>query len=391
MNRIKRHWGMVILAAVSLLSLVKLLRQAVPGHYRVFTGAGRALWQGQNPYGTDFGTSVGYYFYSPSCALTVFGPLAALPEKVGLVVYMGASWSVFVWGARKFASAYRLTPSRLQWFWGLIAAQMAGGILASKLEIAIAGLLLGAIAALVERPRFNRSSISVAIALAALLNWKFQPLPVVGLLLIAWLWRIRDWKFPVILGLALAGWYALPFAFFPAEFVRSIHGTWQTTFSHFVAESFLNFENIFAFIYGTTDKALSFEDSQLMSGAMGSVLALSLAVHLHRRATFEQGALLATAMGTMFMTAFSPLGQNNALILYAPLLLCALIAQGSAQDGKRLQWVIGSVCAIMILAYSDLVPQMVRETLRHLSIKPVACLALCTATVAQIRAHFRPS
>jgi hypothetical protein len=376
---------MAILVAVSLLSLIKLLRQEVPGHYRVFTGAGRALWQGQNPYGTDFGTSVGYYFYSPSCALTVFGPLAMLPEKLGLIVFMAASWMVFVWGARKFADVCRLSPSHLQWFWGLIAAQMAGGVLASKLEIAIAGILLGAIAELIQKPRFGRSAVAVAAALAAVLNWKFQPLPVVGLLLIAWIWRIRDWRFPAAIGVALAVWYALPFAFFPVEFVRSIHETWQTTFSHFVAESVLNFENIFAFLHAVTGKAISFEDTQLISGAMGFSLALGLAIHLYRGSPFEPAVLLAVTMGTMFMTVFSPLGQNNALILYAPLLLCALIAHGRAHDRRRLQWTIGVVCAVMILAYSDLVPRAVREALRHLSIKSVACFALGMPIARQIR------
>ena len=102
---LKRNWGFALLCAFSLLSLIRLMRQAVPGHYRVFTGAGRALWHGQNPYGTDFGTGVGYYFYSPTCALTVFGPLSVLPEKVGLVVYMTASFAIFVWASASFGGA----------------------------------------------------------------------------------------------------------------------------------------------------------------------------------------------------------------------------------------------------------------------------------------------
>lgn len=370
---------MLILVLVSLIMLVKLLRQAVPGHYRVFTGAGRALWAGQNPYGSDFGTSVGYYFYSPTCALTVFGPLSALPEKLGIFVFMAGSWALFVWGARKFAAAYQLSSSRLQWFWGLIAAQMAGGILASKLEIAIAGILMALIAGLVERPRFDRRAVIAAIALAALLNWKFQPLPIAGLLLLSWIWLVRDWKLPLTLGVALAGWYALPYLFFSPEFMSSIHETWQATFGPFVAEAYLNFENVFAFLNHAFGISMSFQATQIISGIVGLGLAAILAVCLRRKVSFETAALLATTLGTLFMTAFSPLGQNNALILYAPLLLAGLINLDRSKSPRTLKLVIGIVCAVMILAYSDLVPHGLRELLRGLTVKPLACIALAIA------------
>jgi hypothetical protein len=384
----RSHWGILILSLFSLLSLVRLLRQSVPGHYRVFTGAGRALWHGQNPYGTDFGTHVGYYFYSPTCALTVFGPLSTLPEKLGIVVFMVLSWLIFVWGAKNFWRSFvgERSPGMLQWFWAAITAQMVGGVLASKLEIAIAGILLGTIAWLKESaPELGRRGIAAAILLAAILNWKFQPVPVVGLLSLAWIIVWRDWKLPTAIAVALGGWYLLPYAFYSRDFLSGIHATWHSTFSKFVAESVLNFENIFAFLHNAFGIPLSFFATQITSGLVGVALACYVGLLARRSGSsrFGEPVLAATALGTMFMTVFSPLGQNNALILYAPLLLCAFIRLEAARGRRYWSWLIGVSVAAMTLLYSDLVPVPLRDEFRHLSLKPLACLFLGLAVALE--------
>lgn len=428
-SKLKNHWGFAILSLVSLLSLIKLLLQKVPGHYRVFTGAGRALWNGRDPYGSSFDTGVGYYFYSPTCALTVFGPLSHLPEKLGLVVYMAGSWALFAWGARKLANAFALSPARMQWFWALIAAQMAGGILASKLEVAIVGLMMGAVAMLADsggprglissrglpgaadrpeptslalpRPTSTFKPIALAaLILAAILNWKFQPLPVVGLIVLARLITLRDWRFPLLLLASLAFWSALPYLFFAPDFVATIHQHWNTTFTAFVRESVLNFENVFAMVRRVFNLVLTFEVTQLISVAAGVALAAVVAARalnvIHRREddlARRDTELLALALGTMFVTAFSPLGQNNALILYAPLLMTALIRLDqakSSRDQKIWRWVLGIACAVMILAYSDLVPKSLQGTLRALSVKSLACLGL-GAAIAAIKSEREPT
>jgi hypothetical protein len=383
-NELRHQWGLLLFSVFSLLSLARLELQKIPGHYRVFTGAGRAIWHGGDPYGDTFGTGVGYFFYSPACALTFFGPISALPEKLGIVVYMGLSWAVFVAGARRFWKAYGGDSRGLQWFWALITAQMVGGILASKLEIVIAGLLLGCIAEL-ARPAPRR--LVVALVLGAILNWKFQPLPVVGLLLLSWIWIRRDWRLPAALGAALAFWYAMPFAIFGPAYILAIQRTWQTTFSGFVTTSVLNFENVFAFLHGAFGVDLSFAWTQVASAGIGALMAALVALAIARSPEpdrWRRAALLSTALGTAFMTALSPLGQNNALILYAPLLACALLCRRDSARPRAWTALLAASCAGMILAYSDVMPAGAREALRHLSIKPVFCLALAAGVALEL-------
>ena len=256
----------------------------------------------------------------------------------------------------------------------------SSGILASKLEIAIAGILLGSIAWLKDsKPQLDRRAYAAAVLIAAILNWKFQPLPVVGLFLLAWILVRRDLKLPAVIATALGSWYVLPFAFFSPGFVAEIHETWRTTFSKFVEESVLNFENIFAFLHGAFGIPLSFGQTQWISAAAGLSLAAYLLLWISRAASRDRmggATLISVGLGTMFMTVFSPLGQNNALILYAPLLLSAFICLESTRHRGRWIALLTISCAIMILAYSDLVPHGLRESLRHLSIKPLACFAL---------------
>ncbi|MGK5082928.1 glycosyltransferase 87 family protein [Bdellovibrionota bacterium FG-1] len=383
--------GFLGFSLVSFIALVRLLTQNVPGHYRVFTGAGHAIWNGINPYASDFGTGVGYFFYSPFCAMTVFGPLSVLPEKLGMAMYMLISWGFFVWGVTAFWKRWA-QPSHnrwLQWFWIAIAPQMFGGILASKLEIIIAGLLLLALAWLYETPRKTWAACTL---LAMTLNWKFQSIPIVGLLSLA-MWIIRrDWRTPVRMGAMIIGLFLLPFAFFSSEFLFHAQQTWQSSLSRFVGEAYLNYENLFTFLHQGFGLPFTFKMTQVLTGVTGVAFAGTLVVWLRtvskRRFTQEQqirGAiLLVTALGSAFMTAFSPLGQNNALILYAPLLLIGFILGADLQSGKK-GWVGVLVLTFvgMTLLYSDLVPLPLRNEFRNLSLKPVFCLGLGIAIVIQ--------
>jgi hypothetical protein len=382
-----------IFALVSQLALIRLILQPVPGHFRVFTGAARALLNGQNPYGTDFGTGVGYFFYSPTCALTVFGPLALLPEKAGLVVYMTISWLVFVLGVRSFWRAFvGEDRTGLTWFWVAISPQIFGGILASKLEILMVGMLLLAVAWLRDGRR-----VAGACALMALtLNWKFQPLPWAGLVCLSWvilLWQKgRGLAMPALLGSTMAMLYALPFVFFPFALLSQAHTVWQQTFSHFVSEAFLDFENIFAFANHALNVPVDFQTSQLVSAIVGAILAGGIAFWAWRSKSFSDALLVSTALGVAYMTSFSPLGQNNALILYAPLLLTGFVARSRSSQPRRWGWGLALVFAWMTLPYSDAMPVAMRDVLRHAAIKPLACIGLAMAvTLALTRNFARPS
>jgi hypothetical protein len=387
---LKKNSGFTVFTIVSLLSLIRLLKQAVPGHYRVFSGAGHALLNLQNPYANDFGTSVGYYFYSPICGLMVFSPLSLLPEKLGIIVYMTVSWLFFVWGARSFFRAFerRMESPALQWFWVAVTAQMVSGILASKLEILIAGILLLGLAWLTEvRTRLSAKTLASCVLLALALNWKFQPIPVVGLFLLTWVVVLRDWRIPACVLSALGVLYALPYAIFPHERLSVWHETWRSSLSKFVGEAYLDFENLFSFLHNAFGVPLSLLGTQILSGLLGLGFVVFLLAWLKRSKAdgasqsqlFRGGVLISTALGTAFMTALSPLGQNNALILYAPLLLVAFISfhfETDARERSHLATSIGMVVAVMTLIYSDLVPVGMRNVLRHLTLKPVACMML---------------
>jgi hypothetical protein len=290
-------------------------------------------------------------------------------------------------GARAFWRAFAPPKNArlLQWFWFAITAQMVGSILASKLEILIAGMLLLSLAWLKENSgRFNARTFSACFLMASTLNWKFQPLPMAGLTMLSWLLIRKDLRVPALIAGLIGFLYLLPFAFFPRDFLLAAHTTWQSSFTTFVQEAYLNFENLFAFLHNAFGIPFSFFATQVVSGVIG----LGLAFHLirwilHQRTDLPGALLLSTALGATFMTALSPLGQNNALILYAPLLIAAFVYLGQSAEPRRLGWIIGACVAVMTLVYSDLVPLGLRNEFRHLSLKSLACLALGIAVIRE--------
>ena len=110
----------------------------------------------------------------------------------------------------------------------------------------------------------------------------------VGLLLITWLVARRNLKFPLALTAALAGWYVLPFAIVPRALLLAAHETWSATFSKFVQEAFLNFENIFAFFNAAFNAQIPFVLSQLISLLVGVLLAATTGLWLVREKDPEE-------------------------------------------------------------------------------------------------------
>jgi hypothetical protein len=399
MAAVRKRWGFCVLALVCLVALIKLLKQPLPGHFRVFAGAGHAVWTGGNPYGTDFGTGVGYFFYSPACAMTVFGPISALPEKLGIIVYMVGSVATFVGGAIAFWRAFKprtLPPeaiahwdARLQWFFVAASPQLFGGILASKLEVLITGMILLAVGWLRRTASSHDGRTVAACALLAMtLNWKFQPLPLVGLACLSWILILRDGRVPAMIAAFVALLYALPYTVLSSAYLHWIQETWRETFTKFVVEAFLGFENVFAFLHALGID-LTFKASQSLSAIVGFGFAAFVCAWIPRSWNLRNALLLSTALGAAFMTAFSPLGQNNAMTLYTPLLLvgfACLAGAGSgsgagvgAAEARKWKWILAGVFAWMTLLYSDAVPVDMRNQLRHYSLKPLACLFLAAA------------
>lgn len=349
--------------------------QNVPGHYRVFTGAASFLWTGINPYGNDYGTGVGYYFYSPSCGLFLFGLFSWLPEKFGIFLYIALSWSVFVWGSISFAHAYRLKDSKIfQWYWLAIAFQMYTGILTSKVEILMTGMLLLCASWLIEGKR----KYTCALLLSMILNWKFQPLPSIGLILLCWWILKRDWKWPASFLCFLGLWYILPFLFVPFSTLIEAHSQWRSTLVQFVQEAYLNFENIYTFGKNSLGTILTFPQAQALSLAAGFAFGVATLIWIIKHRNFPGGVLFSLALGATYTCVFSPLGQNNALINYAPLLLAGFITAERTGPFLRNIWLIVLVATVSVLslAYSDVVPHLIQEQIRHATIKPLACLVL---------------
>lgn len=388
-SKIKKNWGFFLFSLLSLFSLARLLAQKVPGHYRIFTGAGKSLWSGLNPHGTDFGTGVGNWYYSPSCGLFFFGPISALPEKAGLILYMALSWAIFVIGVLSFSSALLKTSSKELWkshtmniFWVAILPQMFTAILASKLEIVMTGLLLLASSWIIS----SRQIIGAAFVLAMITNWKFQPLPSIGLLILLWITLKLGAVFAVYFFIFLAFWFIIPSAFLSKESFKSIYFDWNQGLSTFVRNAWKDFDNIFSFLQNFIGLQLNFNQTQIISIVAGIVIASVLLFLLILRKNkipihdvLREFVGFALAMGAGYTVVFSPLSQNNSYILYSPLLLmCSFVSFQTVQNKKLqlLKLAMLSCWMVMTFAYSDFISSSARALLRHWSIKPAACLCL---------------
>ena len=404
-------WGLTAFLMVSVVGGARSVAGSGLGHFRIFTGAARALWQGKDAYGTDFGTGVGLWFYSPACGMAVFGPLSLLPEAFGLAVYLFISWLAFVWGATKLWKSFGATRVP-DLFWLLVAVQMMTSLLAAKLEILMMGLLMWACAEVIRTARARvragsdetaRLDWKPAAVMGALLNWKFQPLPTVGLLTIVWMLRpaegeprdleaaaqgliqedeiARRFRFPVAVAFNCLLWFLVPALWFGWKPMLEILVHWKTTLQPFLEASYLNFDNIFAFIKAAFGVSITYEMAQRISIITGLAMAVAVTMRLRfsrwdARWSVVDSAAMAMSLGAVYTVVLSPLSQNNAHVLLAPLFLSAMITWRRL-DGDRLgQWVHGLALGFLVIAldfaYSDLIPADLRTLLRGLAVKPAA-------------------
>ena len=83
---------------------IKTMLGGPPGHYAIFTTAGKYLLQGKNPYGVEWGFG-GLWFYSPLCGW-FFGLLSLMPFKVGLLIFNLGSHLLILEGVRRFLKLF---------------------------------------------------------------------------------------------------------------------------------------------------------------------------------------------------------------------------------------------------------------------------------------------
>jgi hypothetical protein len=358
------RWGLLLLVATAVFGFHRISIEPVSAHYLLFTRAAHALWHRAAAYGTDHGTGIGLWLYSPSCAMFFFGPFSLFPDRVGMLLYMAVSVALFGWGAEAVSKASGAPSRPREIFFALCAAPLLSAIVTTKLEIAMAGLILLSTALLLKK----RLPWLAGFLMAIIANWKLLAAPTILLWMIA-LWKKREMKtfaWGVFWGVLLA--YGLPYLFLPAVYLDHEGAVWRASLATFTRESLFHFENVFCFV----KYAFGFETPWWLAEFVSALAGLAFAVCVWARAE----VLFAAALGAAFAMAFSPLGQNNGLILIAPLLLWFTRLAFSWLGCVREQalW-IGGIALTLIVPYSDLVPLPARDYLHALSIKQMLLLA----------------
>ncbi len=371
------------------------MSRPVGGHYGIFTSAAKAILEKGDPYGTTFGWGVGPYFYSLTCGLSFFSIFSFLPLFWGLLLYMLTSWLFFLWGLfslnatmfRKFDFDLWKMPFR-NFFWLFLASEMTGGILASKVEVFMLGVLLFALKLLLER-----KEIFAGLLLGWITNWKFQPLPIVGLALLVPLCG-RNWsgatKFAGSFAFSLGVAYLLPLAWYGVDAARSLYERQNVLLWEFMNRDWLHFQHIYTFLYKNFGLELSFETAQMVSVFFGALFAGALFLFIRKAMSVSSdfrslGFLLAFALGAAYMNLFSPLSQSNAYILHTPLILVLFFFLHKAgMSGKKTGWILFLGYFLVSLAYSDFNPKPSRLYMYSHAFKPLGILVLLGLLLAAV-------
>ena len=381
MISVRNHWGPWICGVFVLAAYIRLFLEKVPGHYRVFTAAARALWAGAPAYGTDFGIGIGPFFYLPSCGLFWLGPFSLLPEKTGVFAYVTLSVALFVVGVRAlFLKHGRGTEHNLLWV--SLSPFLFLACLTHKLEVASTGLVLLSVAWLLEGRRLRLSSF----VFATVLSWKLQFIPTLLLMALPifflkkgrlWFLRVTAWScFWLLAPYLTHAWRAGGM-----DYISASYRLLGVTLSAFTAEAYASFDNLFQFLVRGFGLTLTSNDTRVLSLAMGIVFAGAVVYDAVRTRRWDRGLCLALAAGAGFITVFSPLSQNNAYILLTPLLGVALVERFFERN--HLYWFGVGICVcVLMFAYTSFLPEAWREAIRYASPKPAAAFVLSVWVMA---------
>jgi hypothetical protein len=282
---------------------------------------------------------------------------------------MALSIGVFAWGAHALLKvvlpkdeAKRVAIREI--FYVLCAAPMLSAIVSTKLEIFMTGVLMLAAAALIRGDRLERAGVAMAL----MANWKLQPAPTILLWLLVLLRNggFKDFSKGLVGGF-FAAWF-LPRFFGSWDYISQQESVWASSLATFTRTSVYNFENVFTFI----KFAFGPETPWWLVQALSAVAGLAAAFCVWTRPWI----LFAAALGAAFTMAFSPLGQNSALILTAPLLIWITWLSVERLHCIREQSLfLLAVALALIVPYSDLIPLDFREWMHALSVKQMLLLA----------------
>ena len=367
MEFLKKNGGTFLFCLFSLAGLIRvMLERPVSAHYQLFTTASRWLWSGQCPYGVEFHLA-GYWFYSPSCGLFLFGAFAFFPLLVGLFLYSLISIASYFFALRYFARTIGAGGRVLEIALALSSVPVFQGLIAAKLETIIAAILFFA-----AGEWLSRRYLVGALLFGMILDWKFQPAPMAGLLILALLLARRAWLPAVFTGGAVMIWRWAPATLFGFTGLGALLSRQKETLQAFVAEAYSNFDNFFHFS-AALGLRLSLGVSLLISLIAGVGMAIHVWCRWRRGKDFASQVEACLGLGSWFCLLFSPLGQNNASILGGPFFLWTAGALVMNRAGRMQFLLVGALIASLFM-YSDLIPEALRVWARSNSIKTLALM-----------------
>jgi hypothetical protein len=363
LKSLKSQWSFYLFLLTSVWGILRLLlADAEPGHYLMFTQAARELWLGIDPHGKDWGTGLGHWFYSPSCGLFYFSLFAYFPWKLGLFLYLSTSVLVFILGVRAFFKAIGFSnvsagfvPTPIfHWFWILSIQPILIGILYTKLEILMVGLLFFGAAALLSGRYLGVS----AFLLAMTLNWKYLPLPILALWTLTCVCstksNVENRRWPLLLMGSILFWYALPFLFHPWEFMVEMLVRSAETLTPWLAQLWDRYENIYSFLVRVLGFPLKYEHVYPLAIVAGGLMAAAI-IAFRKLWSWQDLILSSFAFGTLFSVCFSPFSQGNGVIYGAPLVAVLIVQSAKTHElvvRNRLNLFL-FVSFLVTLLYSD--------------------------------------
>ncbi len=325
-----------------------------------------------------------------------FSWFAWMPERIGQFVYLLVSLSILFLGTRAFLQAlltslgWDFWKSRYRnWVCLLVSSELIGSILTTKLELLMVGVTLYAFSLLLT----GRRPLLAGLCMGLLLNWKFQPLPIIGLVTLGLGFINRKTAIRFALGVVAVVilLMPLPFPFQSWDATIKIHSAWKESLSAFIERDWLAFHHLFTFLNHGLGIEVPYRIAQGISAGAGLALAAGLAVWLQGvpradKARLQKILLIALTMGCGFIVCLSPLSQSNAYIWYAPMVL--VFAWAAERTGARPGWVglvLGMTFILVSILYSDLCPRPLYKLVFAKGIKPVGALFLLLSTLSLLK------
>jgi len=282
--------------------------------YPIFTLAAENWSAGESLYGNrEF-----LYRYAPVCA-PAMAPFAALPPRLGEILWRAFNLAIFAWGARSLlrSLAPELDSRRLAWL-ALIALPIAGASLNNgQVNLMLAGLLAGAVGQSAQG-RWNSAAACLAIA-----GWiKLYP-AVLAIMLVFFFPR----QLGLRLALATAAGALLPFLTQRFDYVADAYRGWTA----FLGTDFRMEVEV---LHGNRDAwqllrafGLPLELSGYRVMQAGTAGAIGLYCLFGWGAQWTAARRLATAyaLGTAWMLAFGPATESSTYTLVALLAGWALV------------------------------------------------------------------